>query len=63
MYWIPPFSVSTRAAWIGCNTHGAAKYRIMRALRRHPWQDWPGGDLPDEIAPSSPAEQRRVTSP
>lgn len=63
MYWIPPLSVSTRAAWFGCNTHGAAKYRIMRALRRHPWQDWPGGDLPDEIGPGSPAEQRQATTP
>jgi predicted amidohydrolase len=62
MYWIPPLSVSTRAAWSGMNTHGAVKYRAMRALRKHPWQTWPGGDLPNEIGPSSAAEQQPATT-
>ncbi|HEY2203095.1 MAG TPA: carbon-nitrogen hydrolase family protein [Pseudonocardia sp.] len=62
MYWIPPLSVTTRAAWAATNTHGALRYRAMRALRRHQWQDWPGGDLPDEIGPSTAAEQRPATT-
>jgi predicted amidohydrolase len=62
MYWIPPLSVSTRAAWTVMNTHGALKYRAMRALHRHPWQDWPGGDLPDEIEAGDPGEQRPATT-
>jgi predicted amidohydrolase len=56
-FWIPSLSVTTRAAWLATNTHGKIKYRAMRALRRHPWQRWPGGDLPNEIGPSSEAEQ------
>jgi len=51
-YWIPPMSVTTRAAWIGMNAHGAIKYRTMWAMRRHTWQRWPGTDLPDEIGPT-----------
>ena len=47
-------TMSVWAAWYGLNAHGALKYRVMKALRRHPWQAWPGGDLPDEIPP--PAE-------
>ncbi len=62
MYWIPPLSVSTRAAWTAMNTHGAVKYRAMRALRRHPWQRWPGGDLPDEIEASDPEVQLPATT-
>jgi predicted amidohydrolase len=58
MYWIPPLSVSTRAAWTAMNNHGALKYQLMRALRRHPWQSWPGGDLPSEI-PAEPATAQR----
>lgn len=61
-YWIAPLSVTTRAAWTAMNTHGALKYRAMRALKRHPWQTWPGGDLPDEIGPSSAAETQLATS-
>lgn len=57
LYWIPPMSVTTRAAWVATNTHGSVKYQAMRTLRRHPWQHWPGGDLPDEGAPANPAEQ------
>jgi predicted amidohydrolase len=62
MYWIPPLSVSTRAAWAATNTHGRLRYRGMRALRRHPWQSWPGGDLPDEIGPEPAAEQTQATT-
>lgn len=61
-YWIAPLSVTTRAAWHAMNTHGAVKYRAMRATKRHPWQTWPGGDLPDEVGPSSAAEALQATS-
>lgn len=49
MYWIPPLSVSTRAAWTAMNNHGRVKYRLMHALHRHPWQKWPAGNLPNEL--------------
>ncbi|MGQ0482256.1 MAG: carbon-nitrogen hydrolase family protein [Pseudonocardia sp.] len=62
MYWIPSLSVTTRAAWMAMNTHGAVKYRAMKLLRRHPWQSWPGGDLPDETGPSRSAEQPSATT-
>lgn len=55
-YWIPVMSASTQAAWHAMNAHGAVKYKAMKILRKHPWQQWPGTDLPDEIAPSSVAE-------
>lgn len=55
-YWIPPLSVTTRAAWRAMNAHGALKYRVLRAARRHPWQSRRAADLPDEIAPSQLAE-------
>jgi len=61
-YWIPRFSVATRAAWSATNAHGALKYRTMRALGRHPWQRWPGGDLPDEIGPAALAEQQPAST-
>ena len=48
-FWIPPLSVTTRAAWTAMNTHGALKYRAMHALGRHPWQTLADADLPDEI--------------
>ncbi|WP_051343336.1 carbon-nitrogen hydrolase family protein [Pseudonocardia spinosispora] len=63
MYWIPPMSVSTRAAWAAMNNHGALKYKAMRLLRKHPWQSWPGGNLPDEIPAAPAAEQRPATTP
>lgn len=62
MFWIPPLSVTTRAAWTATNTHGAIKYRAMRTLHRHPWQSWPGGDLPDEIGPGEPLDQQQATT-
>ena len=61
-YWIPPLSVTTRLAWRATNTHGAVKYRAMKALRRHPWQSWPGGDLPDEVGPGTPGEELQATT-
>jgi predicted amidohydrolase len=61
-YWIAPLSVSTRAAWTATNTHGALKYRAMRALRRHSWQGQPGGDLPNEIASGGSGDQLSATT-
>jgi predicted amidohydrolase len=62
MYWIPPLSVVTRAAWTAMNTHGKVRYQGMKLLRKHPWQAWPGGDMPDEMGPSEPAEQPSATT-
>lgn len=61
-YWIPPLSVATRAAWRATNTHGALKYRAMHALGRHPWQSWPGGDVPDELDPATHGQHRPATT-
>ncbi len=44
------------------NTHGAVRYRAMKALRRHSWQSWPGGDLPDETGPSGATERPSATT-
>jgi predicted amidohydrolase len=61
-YWIPKMTASIWAAWYTLNAHGALKYRALRALGRHPWQAYPGGDLPDEIPPSDPAQAPAATS-
>ena len=55
-------TVSTRAAWHAMNWHGRTRYEAMKLLRKHSWQTWPGGDLPDEIPPSAPAEQPVATT-
>ncbi len=54
-YWIPKMSLLTHAAWLGMNTHGAVKYKVRHARKAFPWQQWPAGDLPDEIPASHPA--------
>lgn len=62
-FWIPKMTASIWGAWHSLNAHGALKYRAMRALGRHPWQEFPGGDLPDEIpAPGEPASAPAATS-
>lgn len=61
-YWLPPMTVSMRVAFHAMNAHGAVKYKAMKALRMHPWQTWPGGDLPDELPATAPAEQPVATS-
>ena len=45
--WLPHQTVPLQMAWHAMNWHGSTKYRAMKLLRRHPWQSWPGGDLPD----------------
>jgi len=61
-FWIPNQTVSLRILWHAMNGHGAAKYHAMRLLRRHAWQRLPGGDLPDEVAPSAAPETRSATT-
>lgn len=61
-FWIPDMSLTTHLAWHGMNAHGAVKYRVRHALKRFPWQQWPAGDLPDEIPASSPAETAAATT-
>jgi len=61
-FWIPKMSITTHLAWHGMNAHGAAAYKIRHARGRFPWQQWPAGDLPDEIQASSPAEAPAATS-
>jgi hypothetical protein len=34
----------------------------MRAMRKHSWQTWPGGDLPDEVGPTDKAEEPQATT-
>lgn len=61
-YWIPRFTLTTHAAWYGMNAHGALGYKLRHARKAFPWQAWPAGDLPNEIAPSSPADTPAATS-
>ncbi len=51
-FWIPLMSVSTvTAAWHVMNNVGRVDYRLRKLLRKHDWQSFPGGDLPDELPP------------
>jgi len=50
-FWIPVMTASTEAAWYGMNGLGRLSYRRRRRRGLHPWQDWPGGDLPDRLGP------------
>jgi predicted amidohydrolase len=61
-FWIPDMTLTTHLAWHGMNSQGAISYRLRHARRGFPWQDWPAGDLPDEIPPSSEAEAPAATS-
>ncbi len=56
-FWIPVMPASIHAVWHPLNLHGAARYRAMRLLRRHPWQAEPAVDLPDELPAGDPAER------
>ena len=55
-FWIPDMTVTTKAAWVGMNAHGALAYRLRHARGGFPWQSWPAGDLPDEMPPSNAAQ-------
>lgn len=62
-FWIPRMTLTTQVAWHALNAHGAFSYRIRHARRGFGWQDWPAGDLPDELPPSIPAEAPAAESP
>jgi predicted amidohydrolase len=61
-YWVPRMSLVTHAAWHGMNTHGALKYKVRHARKGFPWQEWPAGDLPDEIPAGDAAAGATATS-
>jgi hypothetical protein len=44
------------------NAHGALAYRMRHARSGFPWQDWPAGDLPDDLLPSITAEAPAATT-
>ena len=43
-------TLTTHVAWHAMNAHGALSYRLRHARRGFDWQQWPAGDLPDDIA-------------
>jgi hypothetical protein len=49
LFWNAPFPISVHLVWYAGNAHGVAKYRAMKALRRHSWE--PGTDLPAYTCP------------
>lgn len=51
-FWIPVMTASLEAAWYGMNSQGRLTYRLRKLRKRHRWQEWPGGDLPDELGPT-----------
>ncbi len=61
-FWIPKFTLTTHAAWHAMNAQGALAYRLRHARRGFPWQAFPSGDLPDEIAPSRASDTPAETS-
>lgn len=63
-FWIPVMTASTEAAWYGMNALGRVDYRLRKLRRRHAWQEFPGGDLPDELPPvAEEQEQHFATTP
>ena len=60
--WIPSFTLTTNAAWYAMNAHGSVSYKLRHARNAFPWQAWPAGDLPDEVAASNPADAAAATS-
>ena len=61
-FWIPKMTLTTHVAWHAMNTHGALSYRVRHARRGFDWQDWPAGDLPDDILPASAGEAPAATT-
>ncbi|MCW2999195.1 MAG: carbon-nitrogen hydrolase family protein [Solirubrobacterales bacterium] len=61
-FWVPKMSLVTHAAWHGMNAHGALRYKARHARKGFPWQQWPAGDLPDEIPAGHAAEGAVATS-
>ena len=50
-FWNSSFPNSVHMVWYLGNVHGAAKYRLMKRLRLHQWQQWPDTDLPNRVEP------------
>jgi len=61
-FWIPEMSLLSQAAWHSMNAHGALSYSLRHARRAFPWQQWPAGDLPDEIAAADEAHAPHARS-
>ena len=55
-FWIPEMTVTTQLAWHSMNAHGALSYKLRHARRGFAWQQWPAGDLPDEVPAGSEAD-------
>lgn len=61
-FWIPQMTLTTQIAWHAMNAHGSLSYRARHARRGFSWQEWPAGDLPDEILPASAGDAPIATS-
>lgn len=61
-FWVPIMPNSVHAVWHPFNWHGRIKYHALKWLRRHPWQAYPSGDLPDHVPASEPAEAEAAVS-
>ncbi len=61
-FWIPVMTASTQAAWHVMNAQGRLDYTLKKLRRRHEWQSWPAGDLPDELPPVTGDEQHFATT-
>ena len=55
-FWIPDMTVTSQLAWYSMNAHGALSYKLRHARRGFAWQQWPAGDLPDEVPAGSEAD-------
>ena len=61
-FWVPRMTVTTHVAWHAMNAQGALAYRTRHARKGFVWQQWPAGDLPDEIPPSPPSDVPAATA-
>jgi len=61
-FWIPKMTLTTHLAWHAMNTHGALSYKVRHARGGFGWQEWPAGDLPDNILPASTGDAPAATS-
>ncbi len=55
-FWIPDMTVTSQLAWYSMNAHGALSYKLRHARGGFAWQQWPAGDLPDEVPAGSEAD-------
>ncbi len=64
-FWIPVMTMSTHvAAWHVMNNHGRLDYKLRKLRGKHEWQQFPAGDLPDELPPvADEQEQHFATTP